>query len=328
VRLATIRAKENSRDGQLVVVSEDGMLGAPVREEGITSLREALEKWSKAEPILKLLAKDLAAGNVQDLVELNEQNLLASLPRAWSFIDGSAYIQHIILVRKARGAEPPEDLRKIPLMYQGINDYFLAPFEDIPLEDPEFGLDFEAEVAVILDEVPQGTKVESCAQYIKLIVLLNDISLRNLIPRELKAGFGFFHGKPRSALSPFAITPDELGALWKDGRVHLPLRSKVNGEWFGEPDAGEMFFSFFELIAHAAKTRPLPAGTILGSGTVSNEDESKGSSCLAEKRMLEKIKDGEARTPFLDVGDEVEMWMEQDGRDLFGRIKQRVVQFT
>ena len=232
------------------------------------------------------------------------------------------------MVRKARGAEVPPELKTIPLMYQGISDSFLTPTEDIPLLDFAHGLDFEGEVGVITDEVPMGVSEEKASDHIKLLILINDISLRGIIPGELKMGFGFLQGKPASSFAPMAVTCDELGDAWKNDRIHLPFLSFSNGEWFGHPDAGAMHFSFAKLICHAARTRRLHAGTIIGSGTVSNEDKNVGSSCLAEKRMLEKIEEGEIKTPFMKEGDTIKMEMkDRSGKDIFGTIEQRVVAF-
>jgi len=260
--------------------------------------------------------------------KIDLSKLLSPLPRAYEWIDGSAYINHVILVRKARGAEPPETLKTDPLVYQGGSGTFLAPTQDIEHFSEDFGIDFESEVGVILNDTPMGTKKENAGEHIKLIVILNDVTLRNLIPKELEKGFGFFVGKPSTSFAPFAITPDELGDSWKDGRVHLPLISTLNGKKFGDPDAGpEMWFSFYDLIEHVTKTRSLTAGTIIGSGTVSNQDESKGSSCLAEKRMLEKIKTGTMTTPFMKFGDTIQVEMfDKNGKSLFGKVDQKVVQ--
>jgi fumarylacetoacetate (FAA) hydrolase len=241
-------------------------------------------------------------------------------------LDGSAFIQHVILVRKARGAELPDDLYTIPLMYQGASDNLLGPRDDIPLRNAADGMDFESEVAVITTHIPMGTKSSHAGEHIVLVLLCNDISLRELIPRELATGFGFFHGKPPSAFSPFAVTPDELGSAWKDARLHLPVTTTLNGEIFGSPNAGEMHFSFQDLIEHAASTRPLSAGTIIGSGTVSNRDESVGSSCLAERRMLEKIKSGSITTHYLQHEDRVTISVSHNGINLFGTIDQTVKQ--
>jgi len=324
MKLGTL--KNNSRDGELVVVSINNKLAVKVPQIANT-MQQLLENWADLAPRLEEVYKDLNEGNAESPFDVNEEEFHSPLPRAYQWLDGSAYIQHIILVRKARGAEPPEKLREVPLMYQGLSDNFLGPREDIPCVDESFGVDFEGEVGVILDHVPQGTKADEAQKYIRLILIINDVSLRGLIPGELAMGFGFLQSKPPSAHSPFAITPDELGDAWKDGKIHLPLLSEYNGQWFGDPNASEMFFSFNQLIEHAAKTRDLSAGTILGSGTVSNEDTNRGSSCLAEKRMLEKINEGEFKTPFMKPGDTVKLEMkDKEGNNLFGTIFQKVVQ--
>jgi fumarylacetoacetate (FAA) hydrolase len=278
------------------------------------------------EPGLRARAAALEAGEVP-ATAIDEVRLRSPLPRAYEWIDGSAYINHIVLVRKARGAEPPETLATDPLIYQGGSGHLLDPHQDIPLRDPSWGLDFEGEVAVILGDVPLGTSAAEAAQHVRLLVLVNDCTLRNLVPAELAKGFGFFQSKPASAFSPFALTPDELGDAWRDGRVHLPLRVELNGELVGSAEAGpEMHFSFFDLVAHLAKTRAYTAGTILGSGTVSNADPERGISCLAERRMREIIETGKATTPFLAPGDVVRIQMlDREGHDLFGVIEQRVV---
>ncbi len=333
MKLATIRAQQpqniwERRDGRLVVVDDDAGRVAMVPDNVAGSLFEAFQDWAGIEPALREIDRDLRDGTWEDTQAIDEVDFLAPMPRTTCWIDGSAYIQHIILVRKARGAEPPATLRTVPLMYQGAADPLLAPTADIEVASESYGIDFESEVYVVLDEVPMGTKAADAEQYIKLVGILNDVSLRNLIPAELKAGFGFFHGKPPSALAPFVATKDELGDAWKDSRLHLDLVTHLNGRKHGDPNAGpEMFFGFHQLIEHAAKTRPLPAGTILGSGTVSNEDTSRGSSCLAETRMLEIINDGEAKTPFMHFGDRVRIEMFLGGKSLFGAIDQRVVKY-
>ncbi|MGB1696825.1 MAG: fumarylacetoacetate hydrolase family protein [Thermoplasmatota archaeon] len=313
------------RDGRLVVVHKDQF--APVPEHIAINMAEAMQDWEATEPKLRAFHAQLANGDIKG-TPVAGQRFLSPMPRSTCWIDGSAYIQHIILVRKARNAEPPETLRTVPLMYQGSAEPMLGPTDDIVVTSEDYGIDFESEVYVVLDEVPMGTKAEDAGQYIKLIGILNDVSLRNLIPAELKAGFGFFHGKPNSAHAPYLCTPDELGDAWKDCRVHLDLITHLNGKLHGNPNAGpEMHFGFHELIAHAAKTRPLPAGTVLGSGTVSNVDTSRGSSCLAETRMLEIINEGEAKTPFMKFGDTVKIEMfDANGENLFGTIEQTVRQ--
>jgi len=326
--LASIRStrRELAFDGELVVVhpSRKSVALLPQREWG--SLLEALSCWGEREQGLRDIDAQVRAGTWKEMRPAAEVSFLAPLPRTWAFLDGSAFIEHVKLVRKARGADLPEDLLTIPLMYQGASDNLLAPTGDIPLVDPAHGMDFESEVAVITDGVPMGTTAAHAAPHVKLIVLVNDISLRELIPRELGTGFGFFHGKPPSSLAPFAVTPDELGSAWHDGRVHLPLETLLNGARFGAPDAGQMHFSFFQLIEHAAKTRPLSPGTIIGSGTVSNEDASAGASCLVEQRMREKIATGAIKTQYLRDGDRVSIRMMRDGVSIFGTIEQRVRQ--
>jgi fumarylacetoacetate (FAA) hydrolase len=324
MKLATLR--DGTRDGQLVVVSRDNKRYLPATSV-CKSMQQALDDWDMIAPKLEGLLKTLNADPTQGQ-PFDATKALAPLPRAYEWIDGSAYINHVVLVRKARGAEPPETLRTDPLIYQGGSGVFLAPTEDIPLADAAWGCDFESEVCVVLGDVPQGTKAQDAARYVRLVMICNDVSLRNLIPGELAKGFGFFQSKPASAFAPIAVTPDELGAAWKEGRVHLPLHTWFNGEFFGDPDAGpEMHFSFFDLIQHIAKTRSYTAGTILGSGTVSNEDRSRGSSCLAERRMIEQIDTGSPKTPFMKVGDRVEIEMfDANGQSIFGRIAQKVAQ--
>jgi fumarylacetoacetate (FAA) hydrolase len=323
MKLASL--KSSSRDGELIVVSKDNRQA--VKTSGIAvSLREAVENWKTTEPQLRELAQKLENGKAPKAFELDESRLHSPLPRSFQWADGSAFIQHVKLVRMARNAPLPETLETVPLMYQGGSDMFLAPTEDIPQIDFSHGTDFEGEVGVITDDVPMGTSAEEALKKIILVVMINDVSLRGLIPQELAQGFGFFQSKPQTAFGPFAITPDELGSAWREGRVHLPLHVKYNGETFGTADAGAMHFHFGQLIAHAARTRPLAAGTIIGSGTVANEDRSKGSSCLAEKRMLEKIHEGVMKTPFMKVGDTVEMEMvDSHGVSLFGLISQKVI---
>src|SRR5690554_2193473 len=323
MKLATLR--DTHRDGKLIVVRRDNAVYAPADSIAPT-LQAALDDWDRAQPLLEALAKRVEAGEV-DTYPLDEKALHSPLPRAYEWIDGSAYINHIVLVRKARDAEPPATLETDPLVYQGGSGVFLAPTDGIPLPDPAWGLDFEAEVAVVLGDTPQGVKAADAGKYVKLLMILNDNTFRNLIPAELAKNFGFFQSKPATAFAPFAITPDELGEHWQDGRVDLPLKTDYNGEFFGDPDAGPaMHFSFFQLIEHIAKTRAFTAGTILGSGTVSNEDRSRGSSCLSEKRMIEKIDCGEFRTPYMQVGDTVDIRMRnKEGLNLFGTISQKVI---
>ena len=290
-------------------------------------MQAALDRWPEAAPGLATLAAALEAGRASDAFALDSAALAAPLPRAYHFVDGSAYVHHMALVRRARGADMPESFWRDPLVYQGGSDANLGPCEDIPLVDEAWGLDFEAELAVITDDVPQGVAEDAAGGHIKLVLLLNDISLRGLIPGELAKGFGFYQSKPASAFSPVAATLDELGTAWDGGKLHLPLSVALNGESFGAPDAGaDMTFDFPRLIAHAAKTRPLGAGTIIGSGTVSNRDRSTGSCCIAERRMIETLEHGAPVTPFLRPGDLVRIEMRgPDGQSLFGAIEQRVV---
>ena len=327
MKLATLRQGDR-RDGALIVVDDKGERYASAKDIAPT-MQAALDHWEGTEARLRQLSRDLADGKVESR-EIDFEKLGPPRPRAYEWVDGSAYSPPIVLVRKARNAEPPATLETDPLVYQGGSGVLLGPRDDIPLANPEWGLDFEAEICVILGDTPQGTTKESASSYVRLLMLANDITLRNLIPPELKKGFGFFTSKPATAFSPFAITPDELGDAWKDGRLHLQLRSQLNGELAGDPHAGpEMHFSFFDLIAHITKTRAFTAGTILGSGTISNEDQARGVSCLAERRMREIIADGKPTTEFLKVGDRVRIEMADDGgRDLFGAIEQKVVPFA
>lgn len=324
MKLASLKAA-GKRDGELILATPD--LKKAVKATAIApSLREAVENWSEAEPKLRALDEQLRAGKAPGIFDVNPKDLLSALPRTFLFADGSAFIHHIKLVRKARNAALPETLETVPLMYQAESGQFLAPQEGIPQVSFEHGTDMEAEVGVITDFVPMGTSAADALKKIRLLVLINDVSLRGLIPAELASGFGFFVSKPTKALSAFALTPDELGPAWKDGRVHLPLNVRWNDAFFGKADAGEMHFHFGQLIAHAAQTRNLAAGTLIGSGTVSNDKPGVGSSCIVEKRTLEQIETGKAITPYMKVGDRVEIWMESaTGADLFGRIDQRVV---
>ncbi len=323
MKLGSLKSK--SPDGELVVVSKNNLYAVKVPKIAKT-MQFLMENWKTAAPKLKEVYKKLNEGKLKDAFKINEKTFHSPLPRCYQWLDGSAFIQHILLVRKARGAEPPPRLWDVPLMYQGLSDKFLAPNDQVPLIDENYGLDFEGEVGVILDKVPMGTKAKDAHKYIRLILLINDFSLRGLIPEELKMGFGFLQGKPASAHSPFALTLDELGDKWKDGKLHLPLYCYLNGKKFGEANASEMHFSFYQLIEHAAKTRELSAGTILGSGTVSNNDESKGQSCIVERRMLEIIHTGKESTPYMKVGDTIKIHMEDsEGKNLFGTIFQKVV---
>ncbi len=328
MKLGTLKA-DGERDGILVVVSKD--LSKIVEVPDIAyNLQEALDDWDEVAPQLQEVYKQLCADKLDDEAQPFDASLMHSpLPRAYQWADGSAYVNHVELVRKARGAEMPESFWTDPLMYQGGSDSFIAPTDPIELADTSWGCDFESEIAVVTGDVPMGTGPEEALQYIKLIMLVNDVSLRNLIPNELAKGFGFFQSKPASAFSPVAITPDELGAAWKSGKVHLPLISTLNGKEFGRPNAGvDMTFHFGQLIAHVAKTRHLVAGSIIGSGTVSNVDRSTGSSCLAEKRMIETIDAGKPSTPFMQFGDTIRIEMlDAKGKSIFGAIDQKVTEY-
>ena len=334
MKLATLK---NGRDGQLVVVSRDLSRYASAASVALT-LQAALDDWAKTRPQLEALATELEAGNSG---EAFDQSACASpLPRAYQWADGSAYVNHVELVRKARGAEMPDSFWTDPLMYQGGSDSFLAPRDDIPMADEAWGIDFEAEVAVITDDVPMGVSAADAGQHIRLIMIVNDVSLRGLIPGELGKGFGFFQSKPSSAFSPIAVTPDELGDAWTDNKLHLPLLSTLNDELFGKPEAGiDMTFDFSQLVAHAAKSRPLGAGTIIGSGTVSNKldggpgkpvnEGGVGYSCIAEQRTIETIQDGSPTTSFMQFGDRIRIEMcNADGESIFGTIDQTVVRYT
>lgn len=316
------------RDGQLMLVSRD--LTQTVAVPAIAhTMQQLLDGWELLKPQLQELYDALNEGKLPNAQAFDEAKCLSPLPRAYQWADGSAYVNHVELVRKARGAEMPETFWTDPLFYQGGSDSFIAPKADIPLASEDWGIDFESEIAVITDDVPMGVSAENAAKHIKLLMLVNDVSLRNLIPAELAKGFGFFQSKPSSSFSPVAITPDELGARWEDSKVHLPLITYLNGELFGRPNAGvDMTFNFSQLVSHVAKTRPLGAGAIIGSGTISNYDRSAGSSCLAEKRMLEVIADGKASTPFMRFGDTVRIEMLDDnGASIFGAIDQKVVEY-
>ena len=326
MKLATL--KNNTRDGQLVVVSRV-LDKAVVVADIANTLQNALDNWHDVSPKLAQVYQALNAGEISDTIEFEQANCESPLPRAYQWADGSAYVNHVELVRKARNAEMPETFWTDPLMYQGGSDAFIGPRDDINVAATDFGIDFESEVAVITDDVPMGASPEQTAKHIKLIMLVNDVSLRNLIPGELAKGFGFFGSKPSSAFSPVAITPDELGNAWDGTKLHLPLTTHLNEDLFGQPNCGvDMTFDFPTIVAHAAKTRPLSAGCIVGSGTISNYDRSAGSSCLAEKRMLEIIADGKPSTEFMSFGDKVRIEMfDNDGMSIFGAIEQTVVEY-
>ena len=322
MKLATL--EDGTRDGALVVVKRTGDRFARAGHIAKT-LQAALDRWTHTEPGLRALARDIESG-CAETEAVDPSQLLAPLPRAYEWIDGSAYLSHILLVRKARGAEPPKTLYSDPLVYQGGSGVMLSSRAPLPLLDPAFGLDLEGEVAVVLGDAPIGLQAADAHKHVRLLMLVNDVTLRNLIPAELEKGFGFFCSKPASAFAPFAITPDELGEHWREGRVHLPLHCKLNGTRLGDPDASAMHFSFFELMAHIARTRAFTAGTILGGGTVSNDDPARGVACLAERRTRETLELGAPRTPFLQSGDRVHIDMlHPDGTSLFGCIEQEVM---
>ncbi|ANH06948.1 MULTISPECIES: fumarylacetoacetate hydrolase family protein [Shinella] len=332
MKLATL--KNSTRDGRLVVVSRDLTRCSEVGHIART-LQDALDDWEHVAPRLERVAEGLETGS-QPATRFHEHDAAAPLPRAYQWADGSAYVNHVELVRKARNAEMPESFWTDPLMYQGGSDSFLGPRDPILAADEAFGIDMEGEIAVIVDDVPMGASVEEARQAIKLVMLVNDVSLRGLIPGELAKGFGFFQSKPSSAFSPVAVTPDELGEAWDGGRLHLPLLVSLNGKPFGKANAGvDMTFDFAELVAHAARTRPLVAGSIIGSGTVSNKldggpgkpvaEGGAGYSCIAEIRTIETITSGAPKTPFMKFGDTVRIEMkDKAGHSIFGAIEQTV----
>jgi fumarylacetoacetate (FAA) hydrolase len=322
MKLATLN--DGSRDGYLVVVSRDlqQAVAAP-----IATMRDAIEDWARSEPLLRALSQALDAGAAENAFAFDPHQAMAPLPRAYQWCDGSAFLNHGTLMQKAFNLEPIDGVEQTPLMYQGAGDDFLGARQDICLPSVSQGIDFEGEFGVLVDDVPLGCTAEHAISHIKLLVQINDVSLRALAPREMKTGFGFLHAKPSSAFAPVAVTPDELGDAWRDGRVQLPLNVEWNGQWFGHPHAGQMNFSFGQLIAHAAFTRRLGAGTLIGSGTISNSDRSAGSACIAERRAIEMIEHGSAHTAFMQFGDRVKMEVfGADGQSVFGAIDQRIVQ--
>ena len=323
MKLATM--KDGSRDGKLIVVSCD--LTQAASAHSITNtMQAAFDNWETIAPQLQTLADDLNKGNLQDTFPFDPKAVAAPLPRAYQWCDGSAFLNHGTLMEKAFNTPPMPDFETIPLMYQGGSDDFLGACDDVPFVSEENGIDFEGEYGVIVDDVPMGCTPEEVASHIKLIVQINDWSLRGFGPREMKTGFGFFQAKPSSSFAPVAVTPDEMGAAWCDGRVKLPLNVQWNGAWFGHPNGREMNFSFYELIAHAARTRRLRAGTIIGSGTVSNADRSAGSACISERRVIEMLDEGASKTGFMRFGNTVQMEVfGADGKSVFGAINQRVV---
>ncbi|MGQ8868767.1 fumarylacetoacetate hydrolase family protein [Myroides sp. TSA_177.3] len=326
MKLASIN--NGTRDGQLVVVSKD-LTKAVVVSEIATTMQAALDQWATKEALLKEVYDNLNAGKLSNIIDFTTAKVMAPIPRAYHWADGSAYVTHVELVRKARNAELPESFWTDPLMYMGASDAFIGATDDILIEKEEWGIDFESEVAVITDDVPPGVDVATALKHIKLVTILNDVSLRNLIPAELGKQFGFYQSKPWTTFAPVMVTVDELGDDWKEGKLHLPLHSTLNGTLVGSPNAGvDMTFNFGQLVAHAAKTRSLMAGTVIGSGTVANQGSPTGSSCLAEVRCLETIKDGKPTTPFMQFGDRIEIeMMDKEGKTIFGRINQVVREY-
>lgn len=326
MKLASL--KDGGRDGTLVVVSED--LSRAVRVPALAAtLQQALEQWDSVSGHLRKVYEGLNSGALGDGFAFDQAACASPLPRSFQWLDGSAYVNHVELVRKSRGVAMPESFWRDPLMYQGASDSFAGPRDAMLLPDETHGIDFEAEIAVITDDVPMGITPEKAAAHIKLIVLVNDVSLRFVAQEELTKGFGFLQSKPATSFSPLAVTPDALGDAWREGKVHLPLITHYNGVLFGKPNAGvDMVFDFPTLIAHAAKTRFLSAGTIIGSGTVSNKDRSVGSSCIVEKRTLEVLESGGAVTPFMKFGDTVKIeMMDALGRSIFGAIEQKALKY-
>lgn len=323
MKLATL--KNTQRDGRLVLVSRDLRQALDVAAIAPT-LQHAIEDWARVEPALQALSDELNAGRAEGAFAFDPAQAAAPLPRAWQWLDGSAFLSHGALMQKAFALDPIDDAERIPLIYQGAGDDFQGGRDPLRLPSEQHGIDFEGEFAVLLDEVPLGCPAQQAAGHIKLILQLNDVSLRALAPREMKTGFGFLQAKPSSSFAAVAITPDELGAAWHDCRVHLPLQVEWNGQWFGAPHGGAMHFGFDQLITHAALTRRLSAGTLIGSGTVSNADRSVGSACISERRAIEMIEHGAPRTGFMQFGDRVRMEvLGLDGQSLFGGIDQQVL---
>lgn len=326
MKLASL--KEGGRDGTLIVVNRDVTRAVKVADIANT-MQIALDDWAEISQRLQTVYEQLQNDDIDKGFELDPKQLAAPLPRSYHWADGSAYVTHVELVRKARGAELPESFWTEPLMYMGASDAFIGPCDDILVEDESWGIDFESEVVVYTDDVPAGVCADGAREHIKLLALVNDVSLRNLIPAELAKQFGFYQSKPWTAFTPVAVTPDELGEAWDGAKLHLPLHSTLNGNKIGSPNAGvDMVFDFPQLIAHAAKSRDLMAGTVVGSGTISNVGSKDGSSCLAEIRCLETIADGKPSTPFMTFGDRIEIEMfAKDGNSIFGKIDQIAKQY-
>lgn len=327
MKLASLKSAH--RDGELILVSSD--LTRAVKATDIApTLQQALDQWHDCEKALTSRYLALESNDLPNAFAFDATKVTSPLPRAYQWADASAYVNHVELVRKSRGVEMPTSFWTDPLMYQGGSDSFIGPRDPILLADEAWGIDFEAEVAVITTDVPMGVSPEMAGQYIALVMLVNDVSLRNLAMNELTKGFGFFNCKPSSAFSPVAVTPASLGEAWDGKKIHLPIISHLNKKWFGNPNAGiDMTFDFPTLIAHAAKTRPLTAGTIIGSGTVSNSDRSLGSSCIVEKRMLETLTNGKPSTEFMKFGDSIRIEMlDANNKSIFGAIDQQVMRYT
>ncbi len=325
MKLASLKS---GLDGELCVVNKS--LTKAIKVNNIAkTMQIALENWDKVAPRLEEVYQKLNLLPPEEAFNFNPKEFASPFPRNYQWLDGSAYVNHVELVRKSRGVEMPENFWHDPLMYQGGSDKFNGPCDPVVIPSEEYGIDFEAEIAIVTDNVPMAISAESAKSHIKLLMLVNDVSLRNLALAEVAKGFGFLNAKPASSFSPVAVTPDELGSHWDGMRVNLPLKSYLNNQLFGQPNAGDdMVFSFPQLIAHAAKTRELTAGTIIGSGTVSNKDRSRGSSCIVEKRMLEIINEGKAQTPFMNFGDTIRIEMrDNDDNNIFGCIDQKVVAY-
>jgi fumarylacetoacetate (FAA) hydrolase len=323
VKLASL--KDGSRDGTLIVVSRD-LTQAVSAQAMAKTMQTALDDWETIAPQLQSLSDKLNDGTATNAFAFDAKAVAAPLPRAYQWCDGSAFLHHGRLMEKSFNTPPMPDFETIPLMYQGGSDDFLGACDDVPFVSEADGIDFEGEYGVIVDDVPMGCTPEEAASHVKLLVQINDWSLRGYGPREMKTGFGFFQAKPATSFAPVAVTPDELGAAWQAGRIHLPLNIEWNGAWFGHPNGSEMNFSFYELIAHAAQTRRLRAGTILGSGTVSNTDRRAGSACISERRVIELLDEGASKTAFMRFGDVVRMEVyDATGQSIFGALEQRVI---
>jgi fumarylacetoacetate (FAA) hydrolase len=325
MKLATL--KNGSRDGRLAVVSKD-LSRAVFADDTAATLLLAVEQWPAVEGRLRARSDELNAGAAAGAFAFDAAQAMAPLPRCYQWLDGSTFANHGSLMERAFDTGVTNEYEKYPLVYQGASDDFIGPCDDVELTGESDNMDFEGEVAVIVDEIPMGTPKEKIAPHIKLLMLVNDVSLRAFAPREMKTGFGWVQAKPSTSFSPVAVTPDELGGAWSDGRVHLPLHIRRNGEWFGHPNGAEMTFNFFRLIEHSAYSRTLRAGTIIGSGTVSNASRSAGSACIAERRAIETLDQGGAKTPFLRFGERVHIEMfDAENRSIFGAIDQRYVKY-